>query len=501
MHPFRKTAFLLIIGVLVLWQPGWTSAHQVSQPSAYEKAKSCQAELLKSSRNMKYRHRWERCISLYHGFIKASPQHPLTEEALFRLTELYLGLWKFSGNSLDVQKAQETAEELKRRNPTGLWTANAEAKLRQNQGTSHPVSKQSSLAALENVRFWSHPDYTRVVFDLSRPVHYTQQKEKNPERLFIDLQETRLGKTFGQEPLTIQDGILKQVKVIQLDTRTVRATLDLGQVTDHRIIHFTDPDRVVVDIFGLQTDRSSPIPYSRSARQITTIVIDPGHGGKDPGAVGPNGLTEKDVVLDVGLRLKDLIGKNLGHQVLMTRHQDTFIPLEERTQFANEKRADLFISIHANASPNRHVRGIELYTLGQATDSTALATAARENSLQEESLKNLDRVIQLMLTDLSIMKRLDESLLFADITRQAFLKTLGTSYDVVDLGVKQAPFYVLMNAGMPSLLAEISFISNPVESKRLANSRYRAKIAQSLFEGVREFIQNHTRPQSLKAAK
>jgi N-acetylmuramoyl-L-alanine amidase len=172
----------------------------------------------------------------------------------------------------------------------------------------------------------------------------------------------------------------------------------------------------------------------------------------------------------------------------MTRDRDVYIPLEERTQLANGKRADLFISIHANASPNRKARGVEIYTLGQATDSSALATAARENSTQEEALKNLDGVIKMMLTDLSILRRFDYSLEFADTTRQAFVKNLGAAYDVTDLGVKQAPFYVLMNAGMPSILAEISFISNPVEEKRLASRSYKEKIAHSLFLGVREYI-------------
>ncbi|MCI0527938.1 MAG: N-acetylmuramoyl-L-alanine amidase, partial [Nitrospira sp.] len=448
----------------------------------FEKAKTCQEKLQGSSKLMKYRHEWEKCITLYKkSILSSSTPQSVKEEVLFHLTELYLDLARFSGKSQDIKKAEEQSQELKLKYPDSHFIKIIQDRMTQRK-------PQILLARLNNVRYWSYPDYTRVVFDLSRAVTTTQKKQSSPERLWINFHNTQLENGLDQKLMTIQDGILTQVKAVQQTPVLVHVMLDLGQATDYRIIHFSDPDRVVVDVFGKEDEQPSSVRKPLSIPGIKRIMIDPGHGGKDPGAIGRNGLTEKDVVLDVGLRLKEMIKKNLGLEVLMTRDRDVFIPLEERTQLANGKQADLFISIHANASPNRKVHGLEIYTLGQATDSSALATAARENSIQEDSMKNLDGIIKLMLTDLSIMKRLDHSLDFADRTRQAFVRNLGTIYDLNDLGVKQAPFYVLMNAGMPSILAEISFISNPVEEKRLRNRSYREKIAHSLLLGVQEYI-------------
>ena len=469
--------FVLGLWLLVFSSP--VGAH--SDSVIFEKAKTCQAKLLSSTQSTKYRHRWEKCILLYQKYVKSSEEPPSKEEALFRLAELYLGLAKSSGKAQDFKKAEERVKELKLKYPDSRYLSLVENPPVKGQ-RNIPDQKKIVLARLRDVRYWSYPDYTRVVFDLSQEVTYSQEKQSKPDRLWINLYNTQLEEGLDQKPMTLQDGILTQIKTIQHTPKTVRVMLDLEKAADYRIVHFSDPDRVVVDVFG------KPVVLG-----FNRIVIDPGHGGKDPGAIGRNGLAEKEVVLDVGLRLKELIKKNLGREVLMTRNQDVYIPLEERTQLANGKQANLFISIHANASPNRRARGVEIYTLGQATDSSALATAARENSIQEASLTNLEGVIRLMLADLSIMRRLDDSLEFADTTRQAFVKHLGKTYDVTDLGIKQAPFYVLMNAGMPSILAEISFISNPVEEKRLANPRYREKIVQSLFDGIRQYILRNSR--------
>jgi N-acetylmuramoyl-L-alanine amidase len=476
---------------LLLWSFS-TPIDAYSVSAVFEKAKACQEKLLGSSRLMKYRHEWEKCIVLYKkSVLSSSTPASVKEETLFHLAELYYGLWKFSGKSQDLKKAEEQSQALKLKYPNSHFVKLIEDRM--------TLKSSSRPARLSNVRYWSYPDYTRVVFDLSRAVTTTQEKQSNPERLWINFHNTKLDNSLDRKLLTIQDGMLAQVKPVQQTPDLVRVMLDLGRTTDYRIIHFTDPDRVVVDVFGKEEKQVSPVPKPPLIPEVKRIMIDPGHGGKDPGAIGRNGLAEKEVVLDVGLRLKELIKRNLGLEVLMTRDRDVYIPLEERTQLANGKGADLFISIHANASPNRRVRGLEIYTLGQATDSSALATAARENSVQEESMKNLDGVIKMMLTDLTIMKRLDHSLEFADSTRQAFVRNLGTDYDLNDLGVKQAPFYVLMNAGMPSILAEVSFISNPVEEKRLSSRAYREKIAHSLLLGVQEYILQNNRSAKAKS--
>jgi N-acetylmuramoyl-L-alanine amidase len=486
--PEKIKVLLMELGLFLwLWLLVFSSpADAHSDPVVFEKAKTCQARLQNSKQTMKYRDQWEKCIRLYQKYIASSEEHSTKEEALFRLAELRLGLAKSSGKPRDFKKAEGMVKELKMKYPDSRFSFRVENRPDKAQRTI-PDPQKTVLSRLKDIRYWSYPDYTRVVLDLSRGVTYHHEKESKPDRLWINIDNTQLENRLGEKLMTIKDGILTQIKAIQHTPNTVRVMLGLQDASDYRVVHFSDPDRVVVDVFG-----KPAVPG------FNRIVIDPGHGGKDPGAIGRNGLTEKEVVLDVGLRLKDLIQKNLDREVLMTRNRDVYIPLEERTQLANGKRADLFISIHANASPNRRARGVEIYTLGQATDSSALATAARENSIQVESLKNLDGAIRVMLADLSIMRRLDDSLEFADATRQAFVKYLGKNYDVTDLGVKEAPFYVLMNAGMPSILAEISFISNPVEEKRLASRPYREKIAQSLFEGIRQYILGNSQDSRLQ---
>jgi N-acetylmuramoyl-L-alanine amidase len=219
--------------------------------------------------------------------------------------------------------------------------------------------------------------------------------------------------------------------------------------------------------------------------EIQTIVIDPGHGGDAPGAIGPTGLTEAEVVLDVSFMVKRRIEERLNKKVLLTRDRDTSVALHDRTKMANDQKADLFVSIHANASPKRSVRGVETYLFGRATNTAALATAARENATNVETTKNFQDVI---LSDLLRDFTLNESLELAHYTQESFVKTLFPLYDTKSLGVKKAPFYVLAHTNMPAILAEISFISNRVEEGRLRQNSYREKIAESIFQGIKAYI-------------
>jgi N-acetylmuramoyl-L-alanine amidase len=219
-----------------------------------------------------------------------------------------------------------------------------------------------------------------------------------------------------------------------------------------------------------------------SARRI---VIDAGHGGHDPGAIGPGGYQEKDLVLDVALRLEKLLRAELGADVVMTRATDVFIPLEERTAIANAKGADLFLSIHANSSRSRTARGIETYFLNFAKNAHAEEVAARENSISSATLKDLQNLVKAI----TLNSKIDESRDFAANIQEAMIDSLRPHYpDVQDRGVHQAPFYVLIGASMPSVLAEIAFVSNPQEERVLRTAEHRQNIAHSLAEGVRTYL-------------
>ncbi len=216
---------------------------------------------------------------------------------------------------------------------------------------------------------------------------------------------------------------------------------------------------------------------------ISRIVIDAGHGGHDPGA-SAYGLQEADLVLDVALRLRKLLEAQPGFEVVMTRDTDVFVPLEERTAIANRESADLFLSIHANASRNRNAHGVETYFLNFASNPDASAVAARENSASGKTMHSLPEIVKAI----TLNNKIDESRDFASIIQKSMVKKLSAkNEDLKDLGVKQAPFVVLIGAGMPSVLAEISFVTHKEEGRLLKTPAYRQQIAQALFDGVQGY--------------
>jgi N-acetylmuramoyl-L-alanine amidase len=219
--------------------------------------------------------------------------------------------------------------------------------------------------------------------------------------------------------------------------------------------------------------------------KIGKIVIDPGHGGHDTGTIGPNGLLEKDLVLDVSKRLGKLLEARLGADVAFTRRDDTFIPLETRTSIANQAQADLFVSVHANSSRDPDARGVETYYLNFTSSPEALEVAARENAASDKSIHELQDLVK----KIALKEKIEESREFASDIQQSLHSGLATKAPGMrDRGVKKAPFVVLIGANMPSILAEISFISNPGDERRLKNSDYRQRIAESLFRGISRYV-------------
>jgi N-acetylmuramoyl-L-alanine amidase len=218
--------------------------------------------------------------------------------------------------------------------------------------------------------------------------------------------------------------------------------------------------------------------------KIGRIVVDAGHGGHDTGTIGPNGLLEKDLVLDVALRLGRLLETRLGADVIYTRDDDTFIPLETRTAVANEHQADLFISVHANSSPDSSARGVETYYLNFTSNPDALEVAARENAVSQKSIFELQDLVK----KITLKEKIEESHeLASDVQQSLYTGLAGKHSTLRDRGVKKAPFVVLIGANMPSILAEISFVSNPTDAEKLETPEYREKIAESLYKGIAKY--------------
>lgn len=507
-------------------------------------------------------------------------------------------------------------------------------------------AESSGPALVTGIRHWSTPDYTRVAIDLESEVKYEAGRVPNPDRIFFDLQDTKLAASLAGKSFDVSDSFLKRIRVAQYERGTTRVVLEVDDVSDYSAFLLPNPYRLIIDIHGRQPARetnvakaappktetnskpdtkpkteakvekkpapvksadaekpsekktetpatvakneSAPIkkviveaddeksssetksakkdgdsssataekgkpipspeaventhkkkievseleaPVIKATKKATSepiaesvaprepkdkkgktpvstahtakptadgdtsliralglkvgrIVVDAGHGGHDTGTIGPDGLLEKDLTLDVALRLGKLLEKRLGAEVIYTRDDDTFVPLEERTAIANQQQADLFISIHANSSSDSAARGVETYYLNFTSSADALAVAARENAVSDKSVHELQDLVK----KIALKEKIEESREFATDVQQQLHAGLAAKVPAIrDRGVKKAPFIVLIGANMPSILAEISFLSNPTDEKRLKTAAYRQKIAEALYRGVARY--------------
>lgn len=357
--------------------------------------------------------------------------------------------------------------------------------------------------SVTEIKHWSNPDYTRIVISLSSNAKFTHRLLKQdaalgkPRRLYVDITGAVLGKGLAKE-IPINDGLLKSARAGQFDKDTVRVVLDIESIEDYKVIPFEDPFRIVIDVSGKQTAKQKPAEEKQTsakaapsaappARQRQArIVLDPGHGGKDPGAIGRGGLKEKDVTLKISKMLRESLKSN-GASVIMTRDSDVFIPLEERTAIANSKNADLFVSVHINSSPRRAASGIETYVLDVARDEETRKLAARENSTSRKAVNDLEFI----LNDLIKTAKNNDSLNLASSVHVKLVSRLKQSYkDVRSNGVKGAPFYVLVRTRMPAILVEVSFISNGDEEKRLRTEKYLQEVVEGITAGLLNYLKS-----------
>jgi N-acetylmuramoyl-L-alanine amidase len=298
------------------------------------------------------------------------------------------------------------------------------------------------------------------------------------------------------EPMKLQGGDIEQIRVGQFAPDTVRVVLDMNSVRAASAFLLPEPFRVVLDIPGQNgavasarakapSSVSAPAKTSRpQPAGIRKIVLDPGHGGKDPGAIGVGGLAEKDLVLEVAKRLAAKLKRHMGVEVVLTRIDDRFIALEDRTAIANAEEADLFISLHMNASPNPEARGVETYYLDNTTDEASLRLAARENSTSRKNVSDL----QFILSDMTQNLKLEDSVSLAHRLQSSVVGTLSSHLrEVKDLGVKKALFYVLVGARMPSVLVEMFFITHREEGRAMSHDKLQDAMADALFDGIQEY--------------
>jgi N-acetylmuramoyl-L-alanine amidase len=309
--------------------------------------------------------------------------------------------------------------------------------------------------------------------------------------------------------LQAKNGVLKEIHTGQVSATTVRVSLEVQQLGTYRATALRYPDQVVIYLTKGTTERRVSLPPSApplsnpqanpSDTRRYRIMLDPGHGGADPGAEGINGLEEKTVVLAISQRLAKKLQERLAVDVLFTRTTDVFIPLEGRTARANTAKADLFISIHANASTNPELQGIETYYLNNTDDRATIRLAKLENGIREKlRLQQRGSELAFILSDLIQTGKEDASIALAEALQQSLVSRARTHYaQVRNLGVKKGPFYVLVGAHMPCVLVETAFLTHPREGKYLGAAAYQEALAEGLFRGIAQFLRTELMAKNL----
>lgn len=490
----------------------------------YDDAMACYKGLCKDAKKRRFRTNWERCIEQFLDVLDSDPKGEYAAASLFMAGRIYKELYGYSMDTDDLEAGRRLHRRLIKDYPASAYAKkvmeyNDSARKPDNDpiagitagvtgtGTaeSSRIDGSGGMTEVTNIRYWSNPEYTRVVIDATRETDFANNilrrdpsSNKKYQRLYVDLSNSILGKNI-KKMIPIDDALLKDVRAGQYTPDTVRVVVDIKSFESYNIFSLKNPFRIVIDVRGIPekkepSETGPPKGEAVSlARQLALgvrrIVIDPGHGGKDYGAPGAlKGVHEKDIVLSIAKRLKKKVERELGCDVIMTRSRDTYLTLEERTAIANTKRADLFISIHANASRNPRAYGIETYYLNLTTDNESIAVAARENATSEKNISELQQI----LNDLMQNAKINESSRLAAYIQQSICGKLKAKYSYIkNKGVKQAPFYVLLGAQMPSILIETSFISNRRECRRLLDPAYQDLMCDAIIEGIKKYIKEN----------
>jgi N-acetylmuramoyl-L-alanine amidase len=546
--PARYILILLLIS-LVLSSGGAAQAKPYCE-RLYDSARRDYYDLLDDERKQRFHSNWDKVIARFNEIQEKYPGCAKSPDSVFNVGVLYRKLYRKSWLKSDLTEARNAFLSLPKKYPQSKLADDAlffAAEIHEELGSKEDAyetydrivrryargdmagkakKKRGELAAyapkpdpppaasstsgkiqVTDIEYWSNPEYTRVVIHGSGRMKFEKHRLRRdpvtgkPPRLYIDIKDARARTELCNNPIPISDGLLLRARVGQYDQSTVRVVLDIDSMEDHRVFTMENPSRLVVDVMGEGgkfSAQAPPTPKTEDkgkssstislAQQlglgVRTIVLDPGHGGKDPGAMGKKGLKEKDITLAVAKAVKPLLEAR-GYKVLMTRNTDVFVELPARTAFANQRNADLFISIHTNASRSRKVKGVETYFLGVAKTQEASETALLENAINQDTLADLEKI----LLDLTRTSNMKESSMLAESIQDGLYTGLKTKYrDARNLGVKQASFYVLIGAQMPSVLVETSFISNPDEEKRLRSKSYQKLLADSITRGIMKYV-------------
>jgi N-acetylmuramoyl-L-alanine amidase len=370
-----------------------------------------------------------------------------------------------------------------------------------------------------NLRRYAHANFTRVVLDIGRLREYTFGELRDPGRIYVDVLQTKLNPILQGQSYPVKADYVSQIRISQKTASTVRLVVDVdfSRIQSYRVYHLPDPFRLVLDIYprgaaeapAQPTGGKTPTGGNRAqqpvkrhvdekdpnltatslARQlglgVRTVVIDPGHGGPRPGTIGKGGLQEKEINLAVALALKKLLKEKAGLDAVLTRESDVDVGLDDRTVIANQKRADLFVSIHTNAHRDRKRGGVETFFLNVNVDPSVVELAAEENATSTKNIGEMKSILDKIVQN----SKVQESMNLAQAIQKNLVRSLAKDLPgIKDLGVKGGPFWVLIGGEMPSVLVEISHLSNAKEEAKLKTAKYRDLAAQGIYDGIMEYV-------------
>jgi len=374
-------------------------------------------------------------------------------------------------------------------------------------------------AEIVNLRRYTHSNFTRVVLDIGTLREYTFGELRDPGRIYVDVLQAKLNPILQGQSYPVKADYISQIRISQKTTSTVRVVVDVdfSRIQSYRVYHLFDPYRLVVDIYPHGTAAPATEPQAKTtpparrtvppvkrevdpkdpafngtsmARQlglgVRTVVIDPGHGGPRPGTIGRSGLQEKEVNLAVALALRARL-REAGIDAILTRESDVDVGLDDRTVIANQKRADLFISIHANAHRDRKRGGVETFFLNISPDPSVIELAAEENATSTKNIGQMESILEKIVQN----SKIQESRGLAEAIQKNLCRALSRDLSGIrNLGVKGGPFWVLIGGEMPSVLVEISHLSNAREEAKLKTKKYRDLAAQGIYDGIMEYIRS-----------
>ncbi|MFO7832244.1 MAG: N-acetylmuramoyl-L-alanine amidase [Desulfuromonadaceae bacterium] len=461
----------------------------------------------------------EQAVSMFTHLEQNFPRSSLADDAMFLRAQLY------SERYSDSRRAGQICENLIGRYPDGDMRDAAERFLEESDYSRTQVQRKSgsrqnnSVAdnAMTDVRYSIDPKRVRVVIETTAKTGFDAASLNSPARLYVDIPGVDGGDDLADRySIERNDSVVETIRLGHSNGDT-RVVCDLKRSADYNIFTLDDPARIVMDISNnssaeISSDsreiREAPraaedhvdtllanaadghvdmvtLPPKKSSSRRLRIVVDAGHGGKDPGAVGANNLYEKDITLALSKRLARVLRQSLDCDVHLTRTEDVYLTLQQRTAIANRVGADVFISVHANASENKKVRGTETYFLNFSKNDKAVEVAARENNMSLREVGDLE----LILFDLMANSKINESSRLATEVQTSMISQLQQRFSSIrDLGVRQGPFYVLLGADMPSILVEAAFISNAQDAKLLLDRKFQETTVQGIARGVKAYL-------------